>query len=267
MSPTHLYISVPVLHHGLFPDAPHLSRICPGLPPVCPDTAGDYLVLDWPLGPQEALATLRDIEALASSGVEADALRARHSMEQERALALQEEASVRRMLSGRESLAAPDLEIPRLMAQRALLAAWSQESGLLELDALSKRADAKAASLARILAEDGDVSFAEHAAPAVDAAMLPHWNKVLEHLALFLPAQAVLCTADPRMAAHLEEAGLVLPPAEDPDFPRPAGEPAPMLKGGSAPLWRVLGHALPVSEKPWLDAVHAFRILTGYVHG
>lgn len=267
MSPTHPYISVPVLHHGLFPDAPHLSRICPGLPPVCTDTTEGYLALDWPLGPQEALATLRDIEVLASSGVEADALRARHTMEQERARALQEEASVRRMLSGREAVAAPDLEIPRMMAQRALLAAWAQESGLLELDVLSKRADAKAVSLARILAEDGDVSLAEHAAPAVDAAMLPHWNKVLEHMALFLPDHAVLCTADPRMAAHLEEAGLVLPPAEDQDFPRRADVPAPVLAGGAAPLWRMLGHARPVPEKPWLDAVHAFRILTESVHG
>ncbi len=241
-----MYISVPVLHRGLFPDTPFPDavRVCPGLPAAA---GPGYLQVDWPLSPVLAEACLRDAAAFVDSGLSPESIRQlRDAQRQTFRLAREGRDLIRALRPGvsEESDAAPpDHEL----AQQVLLMAWLQEERLLELESLHRRADAATARLRAVLDGEGD-ALPDPKTPAVDPDLLPAWRTVLEALALFLPEKAVLVSSDPRLA-DLRESGMFRS--------QRAGSG---LFEGVLPLWRAVGLSGSRPGRPWLDRSYSFLL-------
>lgn len=279
-----LWLSVPFLHpDDALRDAPNGARACwPGQ--AVPQTQDPTRL--WqpalPYSPEEAAQCLRDLRAM---GRERPTM-SREDGAQGRGLTDDERASLTAFCAepatGTDS-ATPASDAPSLartrQAQRCLLMAWVQEEHVREIRALLERCRVEAAALASQLDEpalpqDADASDAldvqrfwkqanEHAAALTRAlegilpedaeTFLPPWRFVLEHMAPFLPAEAVLWTTDPRMIGDLAESGLLPPPCnlEEAGFAGLSGEGRVVR----APLWRVLDRRSASPDAPWLDTI------------
>lgn len=181
-------------------------------------------------------------------------------------------------------------------AQRRLIMVWMQEEEVLSirgaLDVYSQHLARLASALGEGEAEElllaagqglgaeagetgdtaeaGPLTVLEGCLPDDTAALLPSWTFVLDAMAPFLPSGAVLCTADARMAAALEEWGLAPERQEarlaaGPDSAAGSGSEPPA--GGfcvsvyRAPLWRFLGRRGPSEAAPWLCQEHELRVV------
>lgn len=285
---------VPTLHRELLPaglpeDLTILS-VWPGLPDTC-GTGEGWFRPDLPYTPAQASACLADLAALDADSLSLagtpDFDGARQA--RQRASSRQEEKDLaqfaRTGTSGStdtntsdttEATAqtVPKSDIPtketRKWAQNFLLIGWLQEERMLEMDTLLARYRRGAE---RLTAQLGDGT--EHAVdnsenelfsdllasmqmllPDDPATLLPSWRFMLDLLAVLLPPEQPLFTADARMVADLAASGL-------------CGEPLPAsllaqlslnstvsekykLTCGRLPLWNLLGKK-PRVDKPWLD--------------
>lgn len=254
---------------------------------------------DMPYAPTEAEACLADFEALGRDMLggspvrAAGALRgaARPGVAPEEAAALAHFAGQGGRLPGVSDLSGfPDLsdrEEAKRRAQRLLLLAWLQEERVSEMSALVRRYHAGSSALARELcreetggtapdestgarpgargllpeAERMDFDSAEPIARELEDVrdLLPPWRFVLEQVACFLPEDAALFTADPRLLREVVLREGELGPAcgeSTAAWPllRLWGEAVcRRLHVGRAPLWRLLGYSGPREGKPWLD--------------
>ena len=243
-----LTLSVPVLHRELsaavFSEAMH---VCPGLAQA--EEAG-YARLDWPLSAEKARLFLRDAASLADSGLSPESTRVVRETDRQMSRRIRENRELRDILRQEGASAVKeDEQQARIQAQQVLLMAWLQEERLMELEALSRRADATAARLTSLLDDGTDTAhnalFALHT--VLDLRLLPSWQTVLEHLAVFLPSGTVLASCDPQMTEFLSETGALSPVPE-----------RPHCQQGTLPLWRAIGLSRAQRERPWLDALHTF---------
>ncbi len=247
-------IYIPTLHRELVPPGlpEGISTCWPGLPLPDSEREGTFCP-DFVWSPVEAAACLEDLKRL-----EPEAARA--------ALALEADMQGRKRRTEMEDLdvfagriAADDSCVPResrIRAQRLLLTAWLQEDRVRDMKELAERYARSAAALAEML--DDGTGGGEREAPVVDAAaLLPSWRFVLEQLALFLPPDAVLCSADPAVRDALNEAGLCLaePVPEDLELLPPAWRQGIALRAERVSLRRLLGRTGSASGRPWLDRV------------
>ena len=243
-----LALSVPVLHRELGVSAlPEALHVCPGLAQA--EGAG-YARLDWPLPAEQAQLFLRDAASLADSGLSLESARAVRETERQLSQRIREERELRGILRQEGAPATlEDAQQARIQAQQILLMAWLQEERLMELEALGRRADAAAARLTSLFDDDTDAAPAVLSASHVlaDLRLLPSWQTVLEHLAIFLPPGTGLTSCDPRLAEFLGDTGALSPV---PGRPR--------CLQGVLPLWRAIGLSRAQRERPWLDALHTF---------
>lgn len=250
-----LWVYIPLLHRELMPPLPpEVLSFWPGLPLAAPSAT--LFLAACPHSPAEAAQCLRDWRSLDAEGLRASAQRPGPPETLSRA----EQGALARFATGQGD-GLPHMP-DRALAQRRLLMAWLQEEHVLEIRALAERCRTGAERLAGRLGEDGGEAAlpdpANAGALAEDAAsLLPSWRFVLENMALFLPEGVVLCTADPRMAADLAEAGLCA--AEQDGLSARCARP---VRGERLPLWRALGRVRSDPSIPWLDKEALFLVFT-----
>ncbi len=246
------FIYVPALHRDLVPPelAEGVSTCWPGLPLSDAEREG-FFCPDFVWSPAEAAACLEDLKRLEpEAAAAAPALEADMQGRKQRT-----EMHELDVFAGR--IAADDPHAPRearIRAQRLLLTAWLQEERVRDMQELAERYARSAAALAAVL----DDESGGREAPIVDAAaLLPPWRFVLEQLALFLPPDAVLCSADPAVREALNEAGLCLSEPAPEDLRRlpPAWRQGIVLRAERVSLGRLLGKTGSSSGRPWLDKV------------
>lgn len=258
---------VPFLHRELLPsDLPACVRpVWPGLPARMKGKDGDgWREIPLPYSPAEAASCLADLSHLDDAGLAS--LAATPAVRQAAGKELREREALRRFArSGDVSGGENDEEEARRWAQRFLLLGWLQEEHVLEMDQLAKRYRAGAKRLAEQLDEScgegqGAEAFSGLAAvmrdliPEDRTALLPSWRFMLELFGILLPPDAVACTADTRIIAALNEAGIKGQPLEALRGRLP--ETWNALEAGAAwveePLWRLLGVSSQ-PDRPWLD--------------
>lgn len=267
-----------------------LPRLWPGLPQTdsaiaaagSPPPQGPWFRPDnFPLSPAEALACVRDLQAMteaALSGVPVRALQNRQGA----ALREQAESAARRAFAdaggdAEEALAraARAEERERLCrAQRLLLLCWLQEERLAEMTALSGRyAEGRARLDAALSTGAGTAEWREMAAALPEAlrpvtagrqeaaslaALLPPWERVLEAACRFLPDGTVI-VAEAGLRAALLEREEAMPCGEDVRACLGADDGL-RLRGLCAPLWRLLQRPRPPRCCPHWE--REFRLLT-----
>lgn len=150
-------------------------------------------------------------------------------------------------------------------SQKILLLANFLEERLLEVRQLEDRFRMAEDALAACLGGEGtrqtavsDVS-PEGYAGKTPGNILPEaegtpWRMVVEAALAFLPEEAVLFTADARMARELREAGMLQPFPEDradvcADWPR---DLVNGLLYANLPAYRLVGRRSGLAERPWL---------------
>lgn len=244
-----------------------LPRLWPGLPQTeaggaasagrGPAPQGPWFYPDnFPLTPPEALACLRDLQAMTEAALSGVPLRAWQSR-QGAALREQAESAARRAFAaaqGNEQAAlarAAEAEARERLcrAQRLLLLGWLQEERLAEMATLNGRyADGRARLEAALGAETPDLP--ESPRPAAGrqeadalASLLPPWDRMLEAACHFLPDGAIIVAEAGLRAALLEREDLA--PCADARLADLAGPDGPRLTGLRAPLWRLLRRPRP----------------------
>lgn len=247
-----------------------LPRLWPGLPETgMPDGAAGgapaprgpwYTPANLPLSPRQALACLRDLQAMTDAALSGTPLRAWQGG-QAASLRGQAESAARSVFAagaGDETaaLAAAEAaeERERLCrAQRLLLLCWLQEERLAEMAALHRRYAGDRAQLAATLDDGRERTEAPAGLPddilrattpdlpaeaAALAAMLLPWQRVLDAALDFLPQGAVIVAEAGLREALLERDDLA--PAAAELRAAVAGEGGPALLSLTAPIWRVL---------------------------
>lgn len=269
-----------------------LPRLWPGLPPVdcvsrteaedCAPPQGPWFRPDnFPLTPQEALACVRDLQAMTEAALSGVPVRAWQSR-QGAAMRAQTESAARRAFAAARgdeeaalAQAAQAEEQERLCrAQRLLLLCWLQEERLAEMAALSCRYAAGRARLdAAFSAGEGTPEWREMAAALPEAlrpvtvgrqetasieALLPPWERVLEAACHFLPGETVIVLEGAARTALLEREEAA-PCGEDVRAGLGADDGL-RLTGLHAPLWRLLRRPRPPRCCPHWE--REFRLLT-----
>lgn len=255
-------IYIPTLHYELIgrqlPDG--VLLLDPGLP-LTAGCAAVFTPGNYPLSRKEAAAVLSELlsigEALdLSNPKNIDSARAIFS---ESGISTEEARNLAEFASqGAPSpMAAP--ASPLIAAQKILLLAWDLEARLAEIHKLQE----EIASAAKPLAEALRDPLNEEALSDAVSGLIPDvpdnaqldWRLTLAAMAAFIPQDAVLITAHEDMRASLLDLGMLLPLPED-----TAGKLAnwpDSVKAASlwakAPLWRVIGHAKPLENAPWLE--------------
>ena len=162
---------------------------------------------------------------------------------------------------GKSPAFSPEQQV--LDSQKLLLLAYSLEERILELERLESRVslaeDSLYAALGEADAEDlrelagqAEASFDDDAAsPEVPVS----WRLITEAMFPFLPAGAVLFTADADAVQELREEGLLRPLSGDTAGCLP-GWPEERLAGllyARLPAWRLAGRRSCLADHPWLD--------------
>lgn len=249
------FVYFPTLHRDFLPaELPEGVLTCfPGLP-IPPDVPQSQLFqADFAWSPAEAAACLEDLKRL-----EPEAVRAALPLEADvRGRQQQDEMDALDAFAGRGGGRGGDLAIRR-RAQRLLLTAWLQEERVREMRDLAARYARSASALALALHDEEDCRTPDPAPVVDEAALLPSWRFVLEQIAVFLPAGAIVCSADPVVRAQVQASGLCTcgPSAEDAERLPAAWRGTVPLRAERAPLWRLLGRSGPAAGRPWLDAEH-----------
>lgn len=233
-----------------------------GIPPQGPWFRPDT----FPLSPPEALACVRDLQAMteaALSGVPVRAWQNRQGAamrEQAESAARQAFAAARGDEEQALARAAQAEERERLCrAQRLLLLCWLQEERLAEMAALSGRyADGRARLDAALSAGVGAAEVRELAAALPEAlrpvtagqqeaasleALLPPWQRVLEAACHFLPEGSLIVAEAGARTALLEREDLA--PCGDELRASLGADDGLRLTGLRAPLWRLLQRPRP----------------------
>ena len=170
-------------------------------------------------------------------------------------------------------------------AQRRLLMIWMQEDevmairslladyrhGMRQLSAaLGERDQLQSAEAApdlphevELLAELAEAEASDDLPPTEDTgflpddtgSLLPAWTFVLDAMAPFLPPDAVLCTADGRVAMALDAWGV--------ERVRliPATATAQAVSVARLPLWQLAGKHGPAEDAPWLNRLCELRVV------
>lgn len=267
-------VMVPELHRD-----ERLGALCPNLRWLCPleRDAGGGLAVSWPLSAAEVAACLREAEEWMESGLSEIEARSRHNLARAETLARREHRGVREAcLETASALCAEDAIVNQEIlrdAQRFLLFAWAQEERLVEIRRLAARSAHEAKRLQDGLRDDafeeeaawqaGPAQFFAVAGDRDEARLMPAWRPVLERLALFLPATAVLCAQDERLIGALHEADLCRNPLERAGLSCPDAL-LPLrgrLLGERLPMWRILGYTQTQEDRPWLDAERPFLLI------
>lgn len=268
-----------------------LPRLWPGLPQAddatgrtaeggIPPQGPWYRPDNFPLTPAEALACVRDLQAMTEAALSGVPLRAWQSR-QGATLREQGESAARRAFAAAQgneeealARAAGAEERERLCrAQRLLLLCWLQEERLAEMTALSGRyAEGRARLDAALGAGAGTAELREAAAALPDAlrpattgqeamsleALLPPWERVLEAACPFLPAGTIIVAEGPARTALLEREE-AMPCGEDVRACLGADDGL-RLRGLCAPLWRLLQRPRPPRCCPHWE--REFHLLT-----
>lgn len=254
-------IYIPTLHYELIdrqlPDG--VLLLDPGLP-LTPGCAAVFTPGNYPLSRKEAKEVLSDLlsigEALdLSNPKNIDSARAVFS---ESGISSEEARNLAAFASqGAPSpMAAP--ASPLIAAQKVLLLVWDLEARLVDIHRLQEEIANAAHPLAEALRdpliEKSFSSAIPGLTPDVPDNAQPDWRLTLSAMAAFIPEDAVLVTAHEDMRASLLDRGMLLPLPED-TAEKLANWPG-SVKAASlwakAPLWRVIGHAKPPENAPWL---------------
>lgn len=259
-------VYVPTMHREFFPEgfAACVRPVWPGLPDGGEEPDKWYPTA-LPYTPREAAACLAELAQMDEAGLaslsEAAPSRGELKARQER----QDLKSFART-GERQDVPRPVSAGERgRWAQRFLLLGWLQEERVLDMERLAARYRMGAEKLAsRLGSEEGAedvfsdlIGMMRELVPDEAATLLPSWRFMLDLLAILLPEDCVLCTADARMGGALAESGLCLEPLSPEVLARlPQGWRAPegcKVTCGEEPLWKLLGKKGGQSDRPWLD--------------
>lgn len=251
----------------LWPGLPQTEAGCPAHAGHCPPPRGPWFRPDnFPLTPPEALACLRDLQAMTEAALSGVPVRAWQSR-QGAALREQAESAARRAFAAGQgdeaaalAVAEQAAERERLCrAQRLLLLCWLQEERLAEMAELSNRyADGRARLDAAFSAGAGSAELREVMSalpetlhPGMNGrqetasleGLLPPWDRILEAACNFLP-DGTLIVAEAGLRTALREREDRAPCADELRAML-AGPDGPRLTGLRAPLWRLLQRPRP----------------------
>ena len=262
-------VYVPTMHREFFPKGlPECVRpVWPGLPDGRDGKRNpeEWYAMALPYTSREAAACLADLAQLDEAGLAALSEAAATFQDRERR-AQQERRDLKRFAATgelRDADGPSSAEAPGRWAQRFLLLGWLQEERVLEMERLAARYRTGAARLASHLGDEEEDVFSgllgmmRELVPDNPALLLPSWRFMLDLLAILLPEDCVLCTADARMGGALVENGLCREPLSPEVSARlPQGWRAPegwRVTCGEEPLWKLIGKKDRQPDRPWLD--------------
>jgi hypothetical protein len=219
-----------------------------------------------PLSPGEARVTLAEMLALGRDRAGAGALLQQAAQERWNPSFRKEQD--REELAALERFARTGASAPRVpdpgaaldmrsilvACHKILLLAQAQEKDRAEIADLAGRALRGERALRAVFGEEAEEESPPRPDVLASTGDAPPWRTILDASLPFMPEDALLFTADPRMALELQDAGMLRP------FPgdlgtRCAGWPAETLAGlllAEIPAWRLVGRRFLPPDLPWL---------------